>query len=296
MPLPLWDREAGRLVQEFMEDSPSTYESRPHRSLNNWMESRPAYDRLIAAYQNTRLSARKIGPFVRKHDIDMTEFEPGPYRTYAAFFDRRFKPGRRSFPQDKATMGAFAEARYFAWEKVEPGQEFPIKGHSLNAGHLLGGAKRAEPFIGGPVILARLAPVDYHHLHYPDDGATLAHERLGRRLWTVNRNALQSQPDILFRNERNVNILETLNFGRLAIVEIGALSVGRIVQVHPLEKPFQRGAEKSVFRFGGSAVALFGEPGRWRPWDDLLQKTREGMETFVKLGQPIAQRSGTHDH
>jgi hypothetical protein len=47
------------------------------------------------------------------------------------------------------------------------------KGHSLNAEHILGTADRARPFLGGPVLLARLAPVDYRHLHYPDDGSTL---------------------------------------------------------------------------------------------------------------------------
>jgi phosphatidylserine decarboxylase len=185
-------------------------------------------------------------------------------------------------------MGAFGEARYFAWEKLLPGQEFPIKGRSLSAEDILGSIDQARPFEGGPVILARLAPVDYHHLHYPDDGRTIGDHRLGKRLWTVNRNALHNQPDILFRNERNVQILETKNFGRLGFVEIGALSVGRIVQLHPLERPFLRGEQKSVFRFGGSAVVLFGEPAAWCPSEDLLEKTSEGVETLVRLGDEIA--------
>jgi phosphatidylserine decarboxylase len=107
---------------------------------------------------------------------------------------------------------------------------------SLNVDHILG-ADKARPFEDGPVILARLAPVDYHHLHCPDDGVTIDNYRLGTRLWTVNSNALRNQPDILFRNERSVHMLETKNFGRLGFVEIGALSVGRIVQVHQLELP-----------------------------------------------------------
>jgi phosphatidylserine decarboxylase len=49
----------------------------------------------------------------------------------------------------------------------------------------------------------------------------------------------------------------THHFGRLGFEEIGALSVGRIVQTHPLDKSFDRGQEKSVFRFGGSAIAVF---------------------------------------
>ena len=294
-PLPLWDREAQTLTQEYMTDSLPTYESRPHRSLANWVQSQPAYDWLVAAYQNTRLSARKIEPFIKKHNINMAEFEPGPFRTYAEFFERLFRPSMRRFPKRPGAMGAFAEARYFAWERLEPTQQFPIKGHSLDAEQLLGTAAQARPFEGGSVILARLAPVDYHHLHYPDDGITIEHERLGKRLWTVNRNALQNQPDILFRNERKAQILATKNFGRLGFIEIGALSVGRIVQVHPIDQPFKRGAQKSVFRFGGSAVVLFGERGAWRPSDDLLQKTSEGVETRVKLGDEIATAGNAQD-
>jgi phosphatidylserine decarboxylase len=81
----------------------------------------------------------------------------------------------------------------------------------------------------------------------------------------VNWHALQNKPDILFRNERLIHILETKNLGQLAFVEIGALSVGRIVQMHRVEEPFIRGDEKSMFKFGGSAIVAFGEPGRWVP-------------------------------
>jgi phosphatidylserine decarboxylase len=292
-PLPLWDRKARTLTLEFMEDCPETYASHPRRSLTNWLQSHPAYDWLVAAYQDTRFSARKIKPFIEKHKIDMSEFEPGPYQTYAEFFERPFRAGARSFPLGVGSMGAFAEARYFAWDKLLPRQEFPIKGHSLDAAQILGSADKARPFEDGPVILARLAPVDYHHLHYPDDGTTIDNHRLGKRLWTVNRNALHNQPDILFRNERKVQILETKNFGRLGFVEIGALSVGRIVQVHPLERPFLRSEQKSIFRFGGSAVVVFGEPGAWRPSEDLLQKTSEGVETFVRLGDEIASANNS---
>ena len=57
------------------------------------------------------------------------------------------------------------------------------------------------------MLIVRLAPVDYHHMHYPDDGTTRDHQRLGRRLWTVNWHALQSKPDILFANEAEVRAL-----------------------------------------------------------------------------------------
>lgn len=107
----------------------------------------------------------------------------------------------------------------------------------------------------------------------------------------MNWHALQTQPDILFRNERQIHILQTDHFGRLGFVEIGALSVGRIVQVHPIDQRFARGAEKSVFKFDGSAVVLFGEPGAWRPSDDILQNTQKNIETLVRLADVIAERN-----
>jgi phosphatidylserine decarboxylase len=286
--LPVWDRQAGKCFQEFMDDHPATYDSRPRRSATQWLQSRRTWDWVIAAYQNSRWSTRAIEPFISKHKIDMSEFKPVNYRSFAEFFDRDFRPGKRMFPATPEKMGAFSEARYFAWPKLEADQKFPVKGHSLRAARILGSDKRAEPYVGGPVILARLAPVDYHHNHYPDDGVTLDSYSMAGPLWTVNWHALQHQEDILFRNHRNINILKTRHFGQLAFVEVGAMSVGRIKQVHPIETPFSRGNEKSVFKFGGSAVVVFGEPGKWRPTADLIENTNKRVETLVRLGDVIA--------
>jgi phosphatidylserine decarboxylase len=175
LPLPIWDRRAGKLVMEFMDDHKLTYESEPSRSIKQWMKSQPLLDWLYAAYENTRWSAREIEPFIRKYHVDMSEFEPIQYRSFAEFFDRRFRRGARKFPEAHGEMGAFAEARYFAWDRWEAEQGFPVKGQSPRPDEILGSAQRTQPFIGGPVFLVRLAPVDYHHVHYWDDGTTSDH-------------------------------------------------------------------------------------------------------------------------
>lgn len=71
-------------------------------------------------------------------------------------------------------------------------------------------------------------------------------------------------------------------------MEFCALTVSRIVQRQPLDQPFRRGAQKAVLTFGGSAMAISGEPGAWRPADDILKHTPEAMETIVRLGEPVA--------
>jgi phosphatidylserine decarboxylase len=63
LPLPVWDRQRGKLVKEWMEDHQPHYESEPQRSLIQWIKSRPLYDRLYALYENSRWSTREIDVF-----------------------------------------------------------------------------------------------------------------------------------------------------------------------------------------------------------------------------------------
>ena len=88
LPLPVWDRQRGTLVQEWMDDHQPHYESEPQRSFTQWVKSQPVYDRLYALYQNSRLSSREIEPLIRKYQIDMAEFEPVRYRSFAEFRNR----------------------------------------------------------------------------------------------------------------------------------------------------------------------------------------------------------------
>jgi len=290
LPLAVFDRRTGKVFDEFLDDHPTTYESEPQKAPMQWLESQPLYDWFVAMLQHAPWSRRKIEPFVRKHKIDMAAFEPGPYRSYAQFFVRHFRPGMRHFPSAPQDMGAFAEARYMGWSRLDPEQHFPVKGYSLDARRILGSDERAKRFEGGPVLLARLAPIDYHRAHFPDDGMVTDRVRFGGRLWTVNWHALQNKADILFANEREIEFLDTENFGVLGFVEIGAMTVGRIVQSHNHRKPFKRGDEKSYFNFGGSAIVVFGERAAWTPAHDVLDWTTKGVETYLRLGEVVAQR------
>src|SRR5690606_20840382 len=98
---------------------------------------------------------------------------------------------------------------------------------------------------------------------------------------------LAYRSDILATNERQVSILSTRHFGRLAYVEVGAACVGRIVQTASPDQRFFRGNEKGFFLFGGSTVIVMGEAGAWRPDADLLEQTALKRETFIKLGEKI---------
>lgn len=216
----------------------------------------------------------------------MSDYVAQDYATFNDFFIRQFRPEARMFVDDEARLPAWAEGVCLAWEQIRGDETFPVKGQYLAPAALLGDEERARPFLGGPMVLIRLRPQDYHRFHYAVDGPIVEQVRLPGRLDSVHLLGLRHRSDILARNERQVTIQQSETFGRLAYVEVGALLVGRIVQTN--EAQSRRGAEKGYFEYGGSTVLMFGEPGAWRPDDDLLAQTAQQTETVVRLGEALA--------
>ena len=244
--------------------------------------------------QNSPWSRRKIAPFVERFGIDLDEFLPGeggtarrPYRSFNDFFIRKFKPGCRHFASAPGDLPAFCEGRYHGYDRVREGDSVPVKGRYLRAGGLLAREEWGERFVDGPLLLARLCPTDYHRFHFPAEGRIIDHYRIDGLYHSVNPLALKKKGEIFCLNKREVSILETEDFGKLAYVEIGALCVGAIVQTFTGTE-FVRGQEKGYFLFGGSTVIVMGTAGAWRPSEDILENTGRGLETYVRLGDTVA--------
>ena len=292
-PIFYWDRESGeKRVEKVYGDFFVNlfYGSALGGVFSDHLLSSRWVSKAAGSFQSSSLSQRKIEPFVREFEIPMAEYSPGPFRSFNDFFVRAFKPGMRPFVQDTSKMAAFAEARYLGFDRVDPDQRFPVKGKDLSAEAVLGDLGFSPTFRGGPILVARLCPVDYHRFHFPDDGTIRSDHRLHGKYHSVNPVALRGRSNIFATNERHVSLLETAHFGKLAYVEVGAMCVGKIVQSHAWSKPFNRGDEKGYFLFGASTVIVFGEPGKWSPDADILANSANRMETFVKLGQSVAHR------
>lgn len=255
--------------------------------------------RLGGLYYDSKASTQKIAPFIQNYQIDTSEFRWGSqteakdfassFENFNEFFCRDFIPGARHFTSDKSLLTAPAEGRYFAAETLHDIVKFPVKGEYLKPSQLLP-IEEAAWFEDGPLLVARLCPVDYHQYHYPDDGKTVCAHHVRGRFHSVNPWALRAKPNIFIKNDRRISILETKNFGALAYIEVGALMVGSIIQKHPEGQPFKRGQVKGEFRFGGSTVIIIGEKGRWSPSEDLLANSYKGTETFVRLGDAVGLR------
>jgi phosphatidylserine decarboxylase len=274
------------------------YESNSGKTLSNLICKAPL-SKFYGALQDLSWSQQKVAPFIKKFNIKMEDYLPedgrsetSPYSSFNQFFIRRFRPGRRPIVQSPHEMAAFSEARYFGYESVSDDETVPVKGYNLKPKSLLANTKWEKTFEDGPLLLARLCPVDYHRYHYPDDGTIVDDYRVSGLYHSVNPLALKQKQDILITNERHVTIIDTINFGKLAYIEVGAICVGKIIQSKPLDKgrAFARGEEKGYFLFGGSTVIVIGEKGKWTPSADILENTKKAMETYLHLGMTVANK------
>jgi len=267
------------------------FETKIGRFLVKHALSKKCFSQLYGAQYSKPKSISKISDFIKKYEIDMSQFEESDYKNFNDFFIRKFAKNKRQFPTHLTNLGAPCEGRYFGYEKNTQSNFFPVKGSQLNSEQLLGfsdsGIKWAPEFTNGPILIARLAPIDYHRFHYFDDGEVLDQFSLGKDLFSVNPVSAKNFDDLYLKNHRCVNILQTQNFGLIAYIEVGALCVGKIVHSNQ-SRFFKRGEEKGYFLFGGSSIVILGQKNKWDPCERIQKETVNGYETLIQLGVTLA--------
>lgn len=248
--------------------------------------------RLMGWYADRPGSRGRIAKTIRSTGIDMAQVAvpEGGFPTFNAFFTRRLVAGARPFPDRPEILGSPTDCRLTVYPRLEEGTCVPVKGRRFTVAALLGkeGEGELPAFRGGSLCVCRLAAIDYHRYHYPDDGTERARWRVGRRYESVHPFALSRNLPIFTENVRTVSILETAHFGKVAFVEVGAFGVGSITQTHA-ESAFRRGEEKGYFSFGGSTIILVFGPDAIRFDADLLEQSAKGVESLVHAGEAIGR-------
>jgi phosphatidylserine decarboxylase len=243
---------------------------------------------LLGCWQQSRWSRRQIQPFIRRFAIDPTEFAVpvSRFRSFNAFFTRRLKPERRPFSLKADVLCAPADGKALVFPKLSEDTDFPLKGARVTAASLMGDPALAAAFAGGPALVIRLAPADYHRFHFVDDGEAEAAVSVPGSLHSVNPIAMCHLPNLFATNKRAFALQHTRQFGVVAQIEIGAFAVGSIVQTFA-PGPVQRGQEKGYFQFGGSSLVLLFAPGSATFDPDLVADSAGGTEVSVRAGEPV---------
>ncbi|MDN3504964.1 MAG: archaetidylserine decarboxylase [Rhabdochlamydiaceae bacterium] len=241
--------------------------------------------------QKTSISRTKIKPFIEKFNVDSSEFlDPvDSFNSFNDFFIRKLKPSAREIVQDEDVLVMPADGRYLASQNIYEHSDLWVKGKRINFKELLGGDEELiKRFDWGSMLLARLAPVDYHRFHFPCDCIPGEPRLINGPLFSVNPIALKRNINYLSQNKRVITLLETEDFGTIAYIEIGATYVGSIHQTYIPGKEYKKGDEKGYFSFGGSSLILLFEHDKILFEHDLIEHTDQGFETKALMGQIMA--------
>lgn len=235
------------------------------------------------AYCKTKFSARHIGTQVKQYNIDLTGCQE-KFSNYAEFFSRQRQ--NITFPESADVIGSPCQCAASAYSDISSRSSVMAKGNEYPLSELVGDAELAKKYHGGLMLKFRLAPSDYHRVHFFDSGTVLSAKFLDGHLYSVNPIAVDKIAKLYCANKRAVFLQHTDNFGDVLFVEVGATMVGSIKHCFNIGDSVSKGSSAAYFLPGGSLVLVFFENGRFKPCE-LLQRTELGFETKLDVGQAV---------
>ncbi|MFD0994146.1 phosphatidylserine decarboxylase [Tenacibaculum geojense] len=234
-------------------------------------------------------STKKIDSFVKQLGIDMTEaVKPvNEYTSFNDFFYRKLKPEAREIENGIVSPG---DGKLLAFESIDAVHDFYIKGRKFTLKEFLADNKLAEQYKNAAMIILRLAPNDYHRYHFPYNGTPSESKKIKGHYLSVSPYALiKNFTKVFCENKREYCILSTEDKGDILLAPVGATMVGSIISTYKAEEPVKKGDEMGYFAFGGSTIVMLVDKNKISIDKDLLENTKNKLETFVKMGEKIAE-------
>ncbi len=236
-------------------------------------------------------SREKVQRFIKDFGVNPADFADAPevYQTFNEFFYRKLKPTARPLDTNPDSVVFPADARHLGFQDVSQVDGVFVKGQRFDLAALVGDAALAERYAKGALVLSRLCPVDYHRFHFTAAGVPAETRLLNGPLYSVNPIALKQRLSYLWENRRWLTVLESDQFGRVLLLEIGATNVGSAVQTFSAGKAVAKGDEKGYFKFGGSSTITIFEPGRIKLAADLVDNSRQCRELYARVGDGMGR-------
>ena len=142
-------------------------------------------------------SKAHIRPFIQSFGLEetlseLTEPDPKKYATFNDFFAREIKASARPIaePENQKCVSSAADCRLTTYPTVDLATKYWIKGFGFTIATLLRNDVLAETFEGGPIVIHRLAPQDYHRWHAPVSGTIVSITEIPGTYYTVNPQAV----------------------------------------------------------------------------------------------------------
>lgn len=252
---------------------------------------RAAFSKWYGWRMDRPASRGKVLPFISQFKLDPAEFldSPESYQTFNEFFYRKLKPSARPIAPNPEAAVFPADARHLGFQTISKIEGIFVKGSVFDLAALLQDAKLAETYRDGSMVMSRLCPVDYHRFHFPTGGIAGAPTVINGPLFSVNPIALRQNINIFVENKRALTQIDSTDFGKVLMLEVGATCVGSFEYTYK-PGPVAKGQEKGYFKFGGSSTITIFEPNRIQLADDLVQKSRDGIELYARVGDVMGKR------
>ncbi len=248
--------------------------------------TRKGVSKIGSLYMNSKYSTKNIDKFIKKNNIDMSDYPKKEYKSFNDFFTRKIISKKRPISKKSNELISIADSKLLYYE-ISNATEMKIKGKTYTVKELVRDKKLAEEYKNGVCLVFRLTVDDYHRYSFVDDGEVVKTKKINGILHTVGPIAFKRYK-VFKENQREYSILSTKNFGDVIQMEVGALMVGKIVN-HDI-KTFHKGQEKGYFLFGGSTVILLLKENIVKIDEDIVKNSLNGIETKVKLGEVIGKR------
>ena len=244
----------------------------------------PIYSKIIAKRKNSKKSIKEIEPFIIKNNIKIDEFEDKKYISFNDFFIRKYKKENMHINKEKNTLISPAESKLLVYN-IEKDLKVKIKGSIYSLFEIVKDNEIEKEFIDGKILIFRLGVNDYHRYISIDDGRLIKTNKIKGKLHTVS--SISDKYKIYKENAREVNYLECSNLGKIIQIEVGAMQVGKIVNLK--KDKFTKGEEKGYFEYGGSTIVVIIKKDKIEIDQDILENSKNGIETKIKIGEKIGE-------
>ncbi|MCB1177395.1 MAG: phosphatidylserine decarboxylase [Leptospiraceae bacterium] len=162
-----------------------------------------------------------------KINVSEAELNISEYNSLNEFFTRALKAGARIIDSAENAVVSPVDAKITSYGNINENTLIQAKGKDYSLKELLGSEKYYESFQNGKFITFYLSPQDYHRIHSPFFGKILGYFYAPGKLFPVNDAAVIGIKSLFPKNERLITFLQT-EYGKLAVVKVGANNVGKI--------------------------------------------------------------------
>lgn len=268
------------------------YESPVGKGLTELFIKKKLVSYLYGKYCDTKLSKKKIRPFIDNFDIDMniSTKKLNDFLSFNDFFIRQLNKESRPIDNSNDKLISPGDGRILAYDNISMDNLIQVKNLTYSLSELLGDDKIALEYDGGVCIVLRLCPTDYHRFHFVDSGIPTSSKFIDGSYYSVNPTALERIPKLYCQNKREWSLFKSDNFGDIIHVEVGATCVGTIIQTYTPGEKVQKGEEKGYFKFGGSTTILFFKKDIISLSEDILLQSSLGFECKVVMGETIGYK------